>query len=51
MMLGESYPQLGYRLIHNLAADLAMKIRNTDLNIRKPMLMRPKENKCLEIGS
>jgi len=38
MMLCESYPQLGYRLMHNLAADLAMKIRKTDLNIRKPML-------------
>ena len=38
MMLCESYPQLGYRLMHNLAADLAMKIRNTDLHIREPML-------------
>jgi hypothetical protein len=38
MMLCESYSQLGYRLMHNLAADLAMKIRNTDLNIRKSML-------------
>jgi len=32
--LCETYPQLGYRLMHNLAADLAMKIRNTDLRIR-----------------
>jgi CRP/FNR family transcriptional regulator, cyclic AMP receptor protein len=38
IMLCESYPQLGYRLMHNLAADLAMKIRNTDLHIREPML-------------
>jgi CRP-like cAMP-binding protein len=34
IMLCETYPQLGYRLMHNLAADLAMKIRNTDLRIR-----------------
>ncbi|HAX70487.1 MAG TPA: hypothetical protein DCY14_12815, partial [Anaerolineae bacterium] len=31
IMLCETYPQLGYRLMYNLAADLAMKIRNTDL--------------------
>jgi CRP/FNR family cyclic AMP-dependent transcriptional regulator len=35
IMLCESYPQLGYRLMHNLAADLAMKIRNADLRIRE----------------
>jgi len=35
IMLCETYPQLGYRLMYNLAADLAMKIRNTDLSIRK----------------
>ncbi len=34
IMLCETYPQLGYRLMHNLAADLAMKIRNADLRIR-----------------
>src|SRR5512140_780991 len=28
IMLCETYPQLGYRLMYNLAADLAMKIRN-----------------------
>ncbi len=38
IMLCESYPQLGYQLMHNLAADLAMKIRNTDLQIREPMI-------------
>lgn len=38
IMLCESYPQLGYRLMHNLAADLAMKIRNTDLRIREQLL-------------
>ena len=35
--LCEAYPQLGYRLMHNLAADLAMKIRNTDLRIREQL--------------
>jgi CRP/FNR family cyclic AMP-dependent transcriptional regulator len=38
IMLCETYPQLGYRLMHNLAADLAMKIRNTDLRIRDQFL-------------
>lgn len=38
IMLCETYPQLGYRLMHNLAADLAMKIRNTDLMIRDQVL-------------
>lgn len=33
IMLCETYPQLGYRLMYNLAADLAMKIRNTDLRM------------------
>lgn len=40
IMLCETYPQLGYRLMHNLAADLAMKIRNTDLRIRDQLLYK-----------
>jgi CRP/FNR family cyclic AMP-dependent transcriptional regulator len=40
IMLCETYPQLGYRLMHNLAADLAMKIRNTDLRMRDQLLYR-----------
>ncbi|MEW5941901.1 MAG: cyclic nucleotide-binding domain-containing protein, partial [Chloroflexota bacterium] len=35
IMLCDTYPQLGYRLMYNFAADLAMKIRNTDLRIRE----------------
>src|SRR5579872_3155350 len=31
MLLCDTEPLLGYRLMRNLAADLAMKIRNTDL--------------------
>jgi CRP-like cAMP-binding protein len=43
IMLCETYPQLGYRLMNNLAADLAMKIRNTDLRIREQLLYRPQD--------
>jgi CRP/FNR family transcriptional regulator, cyclic AMP receptor protein len=43
IMLCETYPQLGYRLMHNLAADLAMKIRNTDLRIREQLLYKPNQ--------
>jgi len=38
IMLCETYPQLGYRLMYNLAADLAMKIRNADLRVREKLL-------------
>ncbi len=41
LMLCETYPQLGYRLMYNLAADLAMKIRNTDLRVRDQLLYTP----------
>ena len=43
IMLCDTYPQLGYRLMYNLAADLAMKIRNTDLKIREKLLYKPQE--------
>jgi CRP/FNR family cyclic AMP-dependent transcriptional regulator len=45
IILRETYPQLGYRLMYNLAADLAMKIRNTDLRIREQLLYKPTEKK------
>ena len=38
IMLCETYPQLGYRLMYNLAADLAMKMRNADLRVREKIL-------------
>jgi CRP-like cAMP-binding protein len=38
MLLCDTYPQLGYRLMRNLAADLAMKIRNTDLQVREQLI-------------
>jgi CRP/FNR family cyclic AMP-dependent transcriptional regulator len=37
ILLCETYPHLGYRLMYNLAADLALKIRNTDLRIRETL--------------
>ena len=40
IMLFETYPQLGYRLMYNLAVDLAMKIRNSDLRIREHLLYK-----------
>ena len=45
VILCETYPQLGYRLMYNLAADLAMKIRNIDLRIREQLLYKPHEKK------
>lgn len=38
MLLCDTYPQLGYRLMRNLAADLAMKIRHTDLQVREHLI-------------
>lgn len=38
MLLCDSYPHMGYRLMRNLAADLAMKIRNTDLKVREYLI-------------
>jgi CRP/FNR family transcriptional regulator, cyclic AMP receptor protein len=34
MLLCDTYAQLGYRLMRNLAADLSMKLRHTDLQVR-----------------
>jgi CRP/FNR family cyclic AMP-dependent transcriptional regulator len=38
ILLCESDPILGYRLMRNLAADLAIKLRNTDLQLRAGLL-------------
>lgn len=38
LILCEAYPQLGFRLMYNLAADLAMKIRNADFRFREQQL-------------
>jgi CRP-like cAMP-binding protein len=39
MLLCDTYPELGYKLMKNLAADLALKMRNTDLTVRNYQLM------------
>lgn len=38
MQLCDDHPALGYQLMKNLAADLAMKIRNSDMRIRQSLL-------------
>ena len=38
IQLCESFPQLGYRLMRNVAAELALKIRSADLRIREQLL-------------
>ena len=38
MQLFEDFPQLGYHMMRNLAADLAMKLRGTDFQIRDQLL-------------
>jgi CRP-like cAMP-binding protein len=43
MELCEEDPVLGFRLMRNLAADLALKIRNTDLRIREQLLYGGRE--------
>jgi len=40
--LCDNYSDLGYRLMRNIAADLALKIRGTDLTIREQLLWRPR---------
>ncbi len=45
MLLCDAYPELGYKLMKNLAADLAFKIRNTDLNVRQLQLMLSRSKK------
>jgi len=40
--LCDNYPDMGYRLMRNIAADLAFKIRGTDLMIREKLLWRPR---------
>lgn len=44
MLLCDTYPELGYRIMKNLAADLAFKIRSTDLTIRQYQLLLSKSN-------
>ncbi|MFP4321588.1 MAG: cyclic nucleotide-binding domain-containing protein [Anaerolineales bacterium] len=41
LVMCENVPRLGYALMYNLAADLAMKIRNTDIQIRAVLTWTP----------
>jgi CRP/FNR family transcriptional regulator, cyclic AMP receptor protein len=43
MLLCDTYPELGYKLMKNLAADLALKMRNTDLIVRQYQLKLNKQ--------
>ena len=38
LLLCSTYPELGYKIMYNLAVDLANKIRNADLRMREAML-------------
>lgn len=38
MLLCNTYPELGYKIMRNLASDLALKLRTTDLTIREYQL-------------
>ncbi len=40
--LCDGQPDLGYRLMRNIAADLAFKIRGTDLTIREQLFWQPR---------
>jgi CRP-like cAMP-binding protein len=42
--LCDTYPEMGYRVMRNIAADLAFKIRGSDLAIREQLLWRPRSN-------
>ncbi|MBN1265067.1 MAG: cyclic nucleotide-binding domain-containing protein [Anaerolineales bacterium] len=44
MKICDSHPDLGYRLMNNLAADLALKIRSTDLRLREHLLYSPRKD-------
>ncbi len=43
LTLCETYPELGYRVMRNMAADLAFKIRNSDLAMREQLFWRPRQ--------
>jgi CRP/FNR family transcriptional regulator, cyclic AMP receptor protein len=42
--LCEAQPELGYRIMYNLAQDLSQKIRNTGLKIRETILQHRQNN-------
>jgi CRP/FNR family transcriptional regulator, cyclic AMP receptor protein len=46
--LCNSYPELGYRVMLNLAQDLAQKIRNADLKIREVLLYQTRRSSSVQ---
>ena len=42
MKLCDAHPEMGYRVMRNIAADLAFKIRGSNLAIREQLLWRPR---------
>ncbi|NTV37423.1 MAG: cyclic nucleotide-binding domain-containing protein [Anaerolineaceae bacterium] len=40
LMLCNTFPDLGYHVMYNLAAEMALKIRNADLSIREALLYK-----------
>jgi len=45
--LCDDHPDLGYRLMRNIAADLAFKIRGTDLIIRERLFWSPRQSRTI----
>jgi CRP-like cAMP-binding protein len=43
LALCEGNPELGYRIMRNMAMDLAFKIRNSDLQMREQLLWQPRQ--------
>jgi len=43
LTLCDTYPELGYRIMRNMAAGLAFKIRGSDMAIREQLLWRPRQ--------
>jgi CRP-like cAMP-binding protein len=45
LLLCNTYPEMGYRVMYNLATDLSQKVRNSGLLIRQSLL---RQNKSIE---
>jgi CRP-like cAMP-binding protein len=48
LLLCNTYPELGYRVMYNLAVELAQKIRMTDLHLRESILQKQPGSKKRE---
>jgi hypothetical protein len=43
LQICQRYPSIGYRVMFNMAADLAGRIRTTDFMLRGRLLLGPRE--------